>query len=118
MIDLTLAKTKHAMWGLQLSTYVGGNDDTAPAQCLTSHRRCKLGIWLYSDGLSNYGHIPQIRNLERVHRQLHELAQEIVRLKQSHQIAAAQQKLIAMQAVSAEIMNLLDQMEQALGQVQ
>ncbi|WP_084668995.1 CZB domain-containing protein [Spirulina major] len=117
MIDFTLAKTKHAMWGLQLSTYIGSDNATPPASCLTSYRQCKLGTWLYSDGLSSYGHFPKMRDLERVHRQLHEMAQEIVTLKQHNQVAAAQQKLIEMQTVSNEILHLLDRVNQKFSEL-
>ncbi len=32
-----------------------------------SHNQCDLGKWLYSDGMSTYGHIAEMVELERVH---------------------------------------------------
>jgi methyl-accepting chemotaxis protein len=110
MIDFQTAKSKHALWGLKLSTFLGGNSDQAPLEIMSDHD-CALGKWLYSEGLNQYGHLAEIKALQKEHKNLHEIGLHIVALKHQSRIAEAQQELEKIAPLSQSILKHLEHLE-------
>lgn len=102
--NLSLIGANHNIWCMKISHFVTANGEMPP---IKSHRECELGKWLYSEGLSNYGHIDEVKTLEKEHRQLHSIAENIIQLKNNSHKAQAQQQLFVMQEHSEKIINLL-----------
>lgn len=113
MVNFSLVKAKHRIWNVKLSNFIGEHEAAPPENCLVSHRACEFGKWLYNHGLSEYHRLPQMRELELVHRQLHQMALEVIALKKQNKLQMAQEKFIEMQAVSNRMMQLVDAVEQA-----
>ncbi|HIK13419.1 MAG TPA: CZB domain-containing protein [Oscillatoriaceae cyanobacterium M33_DOE_052] len=112
MVNFSLAKAKHAIWNVKLTTFIGCNNAAAPENCLVSYRDCQFGKWLYTQGLSGYRTLAEMREIELVHRQLHQMALEVIQLKEANQIQMAQEKVIEMQIVSQRMMQLMDKVAQ------
>jgi hypothetical protein len=110
MVDFAAIKSKHSLWGLKLSTYLGGTQLEADKDIM-SHHECALGQWLYSTGLHQYGHLPEMKALEKNHRELHEAGLRIVELKQQSRIAEAQQELAKIAPLTQAIMKHLDTLD-------
>ncbi len=111
MVNFSLVKAKHAIWNVKLTTFIGENNAVPPDSCLVSYKNCQFGKWLYSQGLSEYGSVAEMREIELVHRQLHEMALEVIRLKKSNEIELAQAKIIEMRSVTERMMQLMNILE-------
>lgn len=70
--DFELARAMHRTWVVRLESFLDGRGTLTEAEAV-SHHHCQLGRWYDGEGLSRYGHIPDMRALEEPHRQLHEL---------------------------------------------
>ena len=46
------------------------------------HKKCKLGQWYYNEGV-NFKHIPVYAQLEKVHRELHQIGADLLQLAQN-----------------------------------
>jgi hypothetical protein len=55
-----------------------------------SHHDCRLGKWYYSEGLKQYGDIPEMHSIEKPHYELHELIRKIIEKKESGLINEAE----------------------------
>ena len=112
MVNFSLVKAKHAIWNVKLTTFIGSNDAAAPENCLVSYRDCQFGKWLYSQGLSGYRSLAEMREIGLVHQQLHQMALDVILLKDAILIQMAQEKVIEMQIVSQRMMRLMDKVAQ------
>jgi len=80
MIDFFLAKAQHSLWKIKLISFLHGELDIKLTD-FVSHRDCRLGKWLYSTGMAEYGSIPEMQSLETLHQQLHAIASIILEMK-------------------------------------
>jgi methyl-accepting chemotaxis protein len=110
-LDFTMAKIKHASWKLKLRDFLDGKPGLTPAQA-TSHKDCDLGKWLYSEGLTKFGTIPEMRTLEREHEGLHKLIKTIMDLKTAGKIKQAEEEYKKIDPVSKKIVELLGTLEE------
>lgn len=109
-LDFRLIKAQHLRWKTRLRDFLDGKE-TLTEQQVTSHRHCDLGKWLYSEGMSKYGHLPEMKDLERIHAELHETARRIVQLQRSGQKSAAEREFAKIEPISQRIVQLLDHLE-------
>ena len=65
-IDFASAKMKHLTWKFKLRGFLDGKEKLT--ETLLSEHDCDLGKWLYSEGMSKYGTIPETQKLENTHR--------------------------------------------------
>ena len=113
-IDISLAKLKHKRWCLLLDSFLKGKEslsDVLSNEEVNSHRDCDLGKWLYSVGLEKYSSTPEIKELERVHENIHTLIRKVAQLKNAGNSTAAETELQKMKAVSDDIIGLLDRID-------
>jgi len=103
--NLRLITANHNLWCMKINNFVNGNTEVIP---ITSDQNCELGKWIATEGLLNYGHISEVKILDKEHKQLHSIARNIVQLKNSGKIKEAQQQLFLIQESSDKIMNLLN----------
>jgi len=109
-IDFALARSKHKLWLPKLRDMLSGKATIDPEQA-GAFRNCALGKWLYGPGLEEFGDIPEMRELEKVHARFHGMAKGIVMLKASGEDVRAQRELAALEAFSSEIISLIEQVE-------
>lgn len=105
--EFALAKIKHQTWRLRLRSFLLGSNGVREAE-LVSPRECALGKWIYTIALSKYTGDPDLRTLEQEHVRLHDLAANMVRLKNEGASSEALTHLAAFQSLSDRIISLLN----------
>ena len=111
--DFAVARVMHIAWKSSLRSFLDGKESMSDEQAI-SHNDCDLGKWLYTDGMSSYGTMPEMKELEKVHIELHAIVKRVVQLKKSGDAAAAEQELSKLEAVSQKIFLLLVAIEQKI----
>ncbi|MDD5329241.1 MAG: EAL domain-containing protein [Sulfuricella sp.] len=90
-VGLLVARQAHLDWAETLVSHIrNGSPDRPPV--LESHR-CGFGRWLYGLGRHRSGPLPEFREIEAKHDQFHDLAQEIVAIKDTGRAADARTRL-------------------------
>jgi 3'-phosphoadenosine 5'-phosphosulfate sulfotransferase (PAPS reductase)/FAD synthetase len=114
VINISLMKAKHAMWTINLSSYINSNGAEAPLTGLTDSHRCGLGQWLDSSEAQAYRHFGKFQDLVRAHNHLHQEEQAIVALKQNGEQREAQVRVLSLSEANERISPLLDWLEAQL----
>ncbi len=109
-LDLSKAKSAHRAWKARLRAFLDGKEALSLDQAV-SHQHCVLGKWYYSEGLQQYGHVHEMKELEEPHAELHKMIKEIISLKQAGDKKAAEAVYSNVPALSDEIIRLLDAVE-------
>lgn len=108
-LDFNQAKARHLLFKARLRSIVYGAEiDEAP---VTSHFECTLGKWIYNHALREYGHIPEMIDLEKVHAQIHTKARELMGLYKNGKIEEARKGLENMEKVADSLIGLLTNIE-------
>lgn len=115
MFDVALAKAQHHIWNLKLRLFLKNQQSLQESEVL-SHQHCQLGQWLYSQGLGQYGHLPEMVDLEQVHAELHQTMQQVIRLQKSGQTREANQEFLKTYELNDRIVALLDVLAAKLSQ--
>jgi methyl-accepting chemotaxis protein len=108
--DFDAAKAAHLAWMTRLRAFLDGTGQLTQEQAV-SHHHCQLGKWYYSEGLTKYSHIPEMRQIEPPHAELHAIIKEIMRLKQAGDIASAEREYAKVKPISHQIVALLDKVQ-------
>jgi hypothetical protein len=116
MLDFTIAKMNHQMWKRKLDKFVNLNEPIDESE-MVSERDCKLGKWLYADGIGKYGKWSEIHSLEEVHKKLHKLTFSILNNKKSGDMETAREELDTLGKTSEKIVGLLNTLEEKLKNV-
>ncbi len=103
-------KIKHRAWKTRLKDFLEGKGGLTAEQAI-SHKDCGLGKWMYAEGLQHYSAIPEMKSLEKVHVNLHEIVKKIVSLKNEGKAAEADAEFLKIGPISDEIINLLTAVE-------
>ena len=104
-LDFEQAKARHILFKARLRSILYGADiDEAP---VTSHYECAVGKWIYGHALENYGHIPEMVELEKVHATIHIYASELVSLYKNGAVDQAREGLSGMELISDNLVTLL-----------
>ncbi|WP_151704346.1 methyl-accepting chemotaxis protein [Nitrincola alkalilacustris] len=109
-IDLSAAKSAHLSWKSRLRSYLDGKG-TLTLQEAVSHHDCAFGKWYYSDGLKKYGHIPEMKEIEKPHERLHSSVKDAINFKQQREFDAAEACYDQVATISSEIIDLLNSIE-------
>jgi PAS domain S-box-containing protein len=108
-LDFEKAKARHILFKTRLRSILYGASIDRTA--VISHLECSLGKWIYENALPRYNHIPEIIKLEKVHRDIHECAHELINLYGAGQIAEAQQGFSRIDVIATELLSLLSSAE-------
>ena len=73
-----------------------------------------MGKWLYGEGMKKYGMIPEMRDLEKVHAQLHTIVKRVVQIKNYGNIHAAKLKLEKLELVGNRVVDLIISVEEKI----
>ena len=98
----------------KVKQFLDGKGDLSESQAV-SHEDCDLGLWLYARGLPKFGTIPEMKELEKVHRDLHACVREIIQLKNAGKTADAEREFARLEEASDRIISLLDSVEEKVG---
>ncbi len=111
--DFAVARVMHIAWKSSLRSFLDGKESMSEEQAI-SHKECDLGKWLYTDGMPSYGTMPEMKELEKIHIDLHSIIKRVVQLKQSGDNAAAEEELTKLEPVSQKIFMLLVAIEKKI----
>ena len=89
-LPLLFSGTEHRHWILMLEEYLNDERKTAPPM---DHEVCHFGKWLNSSGATHYQGNPAMADVDRLHKQIHGLACEIIQLKKDKKGADVLAKL-------------------------
>lgn len=106
MINLSKEIAEHIIWNVRLRCFLEGKECISEADAI-SDAQCRLGIWLNTAAKNIYGDSPVLKDLINAHRELHDTVKQIIQLKNAKKTAAAQRKLMHLETVSKNIINLL-----------
>ena len=111
--DFTDIRLKHITWRVKLNDFLEGKPSMTEEQA-TSHKACDVGKWLYSEGMTKYGEMPEIQELEKIHVSLHSTVKNIISLKLSGNSFAEKEELEKLDKILRKIMFSLVDIEQKL----
>ena len=111
--DFAVARVMHIAWKSSLRSFLDGKESMSEEQAI-SHKECDLGKWLYTDGMPSYGTMSEMKELEKIHIDLHSIIKRVVQLKQSGDNAAAEEELTKLEPVSQKIFMLLVAIEKKI----
>lgn len=109
-LDMSNAKSAHLAWKGRIFAFLHGKESLSLGQAV-SHRDCVLGKWYYSEWLQKYSHIPEMREIEKPHEELHKLIRQIIQLKQEGKNSQAEEFTHKIGPISNKICALLDSIE-------
>jgi PAS domain S-box-containing protein len=112
-LDFAQARTKHILFKTQLRSilYLGQTDQ----QHVSSHTACALGEWIYGLALVAYGYIPEVVELEKVHRDMHLAAARLIDLYHQGHVEEARGGFTSVEIMAANLMLLLSVVENKIG---
>lgn len=105
--DFLKAKSAHLHWRVKLLGYLNGQNTLTQAEVL-SHEQCELGKWIYSEGLKVYANLPEMQELEKTHKELHETIHRVIEFKDKNMLKEAKDEYELMREVSDVLMEMLD----------
>ncbi|MGE5468822.1 MAG: HD domain-containing phosphohydrolase [Ignavibacteria bacterium] len=109
-LDLSTARAAHVAWKRRLRSYLDGRG-TLAVSLAGDHRQCDLGCWYYGDGLRRYGHLPEMRELEKPHAEFHRLIGSLVDHLERQEQGEAEACYARIEPLSDRIVELLQNIE-------
>lgn len=113
MIDfpLLVAQYDHLKWVHRIAMSLeGGNLQLSEAE-LADHHQCRFGHWYYGHGLVRYGHLDEFRELEAIHRDVHKLGPDIIRLHTEGRHEEARHLMHGLLALKDQILDKLGKLQ-------
>ncbi|MDN5344173.1 MAG: methyl-accepting chemotaxis protein [Clostridia bacterium] len=108
---LELAKTDHLLWMQRVYNFLQGREELTP-EAITSHHVCRLGRWYDAEENPAVINHPAFRELDAPHRQVHELARQIVQAARSGDRDTASRLQQQLGSASHLVIDLLDQLQE------
>ncbi|GLU54630.1 hypothetical protein Dfri01_40910 [Dyadobacter frigoris] len=104
-LDFERAKAKHILFKTWLRSMLYGIDIDKTA--ITNYRECEVGKWIYGYALEKYGNIPEMHDLEKVHYEIHDCANELITLYKNGEVEKAREGLTKMEQLAGNFTTLL-----------
>lgn len=103
--EFELAITKHVLFKSKVRSYLYGSGiDLEPIFDL---QKCQFGKWIAETGLSRFSHIPEMQQLDQVHRDIHKQAITLVQLKQAGKTEEALAGMDKLNTIADKLISLL-----------
>ena len=106
------ALTKHILFKSKVKSYLYGSN--TPLEPILDLKQCNFGIWLQNNGLPLYGHVPEMQQLDQVHRDIHEHAIKLVNQKKAGRTEEAIAGISKLEEISTQITQLLHTIQRKL----
>lgn len=110
--DFESGLVKHLLFKSKLRSFLYGSGTSEGP--IRDPQQCAFGHWIRDRALTHYQHLPEARELDRVHIQIHEQANRLMDLHQAGQREAALAGLPAVEQLADHITRLLRTMEERL----
>lgn len=107
------ATVKHILFKSKVKSYLYGSaTDLEP---IVNYRVCSFGQWIYDKGMPLFGQLPEMQELEKVHKEIHDFASYLVKLKQENQTEKALDELPELERLANGIFDLLKKVQERAG---
>ena len=106
-LDFREAKIDHYAWKTALRKLLRGQKAMTSDEA-TSHEGCALGHWIYAKGMSKYGNLPEMKDLEQQHKAFHESVARIIDQYNSKNSEAALETFQSFEDYSQKVVADLD----------
>lgn len=113
-LDFQQAKLKHLQFKSRLRSILYGEipEDENP---VLSQFECPVGKWIYGHAMADYGGIPEVHELEKVHAELHTVARELVQLYKSGKVDESRRGMDKIESIADDLVSLLVKVEDSVG---
>ncbi len=111
---LQAAKYTHLAWKARVRGFLDGTSTLSQDKAV-SHLHCDFGKWYHSPDAREYMNIPEMAAIDRPHEELHQVIIEIVKLKGQGRTEEAESLFQQLDALSSEVVSLIEQVERHLG---
>jgi hypothetical protein len=91
----------------------GGVMQLSPSE-LNDHRQCRFGHWYYGYGHMRYGKLAEFLAIESVHREVHRIGPEIVRLRERGDASLIHDQIRKLLCAKDQILDYLQQLQRAV----
>jgi len=108
--DWENAKLHHKGWKDRLSQFLDGYGSMSEQEAV-SHHDCKFGKWYYAIGKERFAHIPEVKQIEQPHKEMHEAIKNVLKLKANDDIEGAKKQLHKVEQISSSIVQLIESVE-------
>ena len=107
------ATVKHILFKSKVKSYLYGSmTDLEP---IVNYQVCSFGQWIYEKGMPLFGQMPEMQQLEKVHKEIHDFAAYLVKLKQENQTEKALSELPQLEKLATGIFDLLKKVQERAG---
>ncbi|MEJ2591814.1 MAG: methyl-accepting chemotaxis protein [Candidatus Thiodiazotropha sp.] len=113
-IQLQRAMAAHLCWKTKVRGFLDGKG-TLNEQVAFNHTQCGFGKWYESVGKSQYGDMSELRQIDKPHKDLHELIKKIHDLKQRGDLQGAEREYQRVGPLSEEIVGLMKALQGKVG---
>gem|GEM_PF-2051653 len=110
-LNFFYAKHKHRMWKMKLKAYLLGLDDLDENK-IVSDQECELGQWINQVGWEAYKHHPEMQQLVDKHQLIHQVVEEIPKLKKTGDLQKATNQYNRLEEESDKLIGLIEAIEE------
>jgi len=103
--DFPAIRLMHMNWKQRLTNFLNGEEIATIVHL--SHEKCDLGTWIYSDGMAEYGKMPEMQDLEKIHKEMHLVAERVIKMNRSGSVPDLGQELEKIEHLSQRLYSLL-----------
>ena len=114
-VDFSTEISEHVIWNVRLKCFLDGGECISEEQAV-SHHKCTLGKWLYTHGMDKYRMMPEMRELEKNHIELHAIVKQVIQMKSSGNTHAAELELAKLRLISRKLITLIMTVEYKINQ--
>lgn len=105
-LPVRFAAVEHRVWFSGLMDYLAGQRDEPPS--LLDDHLCRFGQWLDDIGVERHPELDALRRAGDLHRQLHEVARKLIRMKRSGDVQGAVDGIGEIQTLRDALIDQLD----------
>ncbi len=106
-------KQAHLNWRIRMANVILGHETITDTATVKNHHLCGLGKWRDSEGRS-FEHLPEINALDSAHQKFHALVAQAIETANNGDRDEAVSMLAHTDELSAEVVGLLERLEQAM----
>jgi methyl-accepting chemotaxis protein len=111
--QLQQAMAAHLSWKTKLRSFLDGKG-SLDERIAFDHTACGFGVWYESVGRRELSHISEINQIEKPHKELHELIRQIAELKRKGDLQAAEREYQRVGPLSEEIVGIMKAIQNKL----
>ena len=108
MFDLAVGDHKRLV--NRVAAHLKGSDVLDPER-LSDYKKCRLGEWYYSEGVSKCGYLPSFKAMDTPHQRIHTMGKEIVLAYNSGDKEKAQRLFNELEGVADQVIKMLGEVK-------